>query len=151
MAFVEDHSVTLIIASETRLLMNLRDDKPGIWEPDRWSFIGGHVESNESLMDTLRREVEEEIGFELELGGPCVLEPVCSYIYEPVGTLTTVFLYEHDYLWQEDLSCNEGVELKWCDVPDILSGKILSLKTGRGHLVAPDHVEVLRRYLKCLP
>ncbi|MCX4869742.1 NUDIX domain-containing protein [Streptomyces sp. NBC_01369] len=33
--------------------------------PDCWDIVGGHVESGESLLDTLAREVEEETGWRL--------------------------------------------------------------------------------------
>ncbi len=49
-----------------RLIIYLRDDKPGIPFPNHWDLIGGHVEEGETPEQALVREVKEEIGIDLE-------------------------------------------------------------------------------------
>jgi len=49
-----------------RLLIYLRDNKPGIPFPNHWDFFGGHLESGETPDQALVREVEEELGLALK-------------------------------------------------------------------------------------
>ena len=45
-----------------RYLLQLRDNKPGIFFPGHWGAFGGGVESGEQSVNALRRELEEELG-----------------------------------------------------------------------------------------
>ena len=48
--------------AQGRVLMQLRDDRPGIVQPAHWSFFGGGVEAGETPRDAARREFAEETG-----------------------------------------------------------------------------------------
>ncbi|MDX3224882.1 NUDIX hydrolase [Streptomyces sp. ME19-01-6] len=43
-------------------LLHLRDNIPGICHPGTWSFIGGGREGDETLEETIARELHEEAG-----------------------------------------------------------------------------------------
>ena len=51
------------IVHEGRLLMIQRATEPSKGE---WSFPGGHVELGETVLEAIRREVQEEVGLEIE-------------------------------------------------------------------------------------
>ncbi len=55
----------LLFDREGRLLIYLRDDKPGIPFPNHWDLFGGHLENGETPEQALVREVKEELGIEL--------------------------------------------------------------------------------------
>jgi 8-oxo-dGTP pyrophosphatase MutT (NUDIX family) len=58
-----DAAVALIVVGDDeRYLMQLRDDKPGIFYPGHWGVFGGAVDHGESPERTLRRELREELG-----------------------------------------------------------------------------------------
>lgn len=50
-----------IVTHNHKVLLFLRDNKPTIPDPDKWSLIGGHVEEGETFDEGLLREIEEEI------------------------------------------------------------------------------------------
>lgn len=55
-------AAALILTPEGRYLMQLRDDIPGIWFPGHWGLFGGAVESHETPLEAIHRELEEELG-----------------------------------------------------------------------------------------
>src|ERR1700675_4537389 len=60
-----DAVAALLIHEDSRYIMQLRDSKPGIFYPGHWGCFGGAVEPGEVPVDALRRELREEIEFEM--------------------------------------------------------------------------------------
>jgi len=147
MTFFQKNSVTVIVIRDGKVLVNLRDDIEEIWAPDQWSFIGGHVEEGETLQNALIREVREETG---QCLNPDSLHTLCTYRYDAVGVVTTMFFYRA-YNWEfTSVECNEGREMKWVHLDEIIACNISSEVTGRYHRVADDHVYVAREFRKWL-
>jgi 8-oxo-dGTP pyrophosphatase MutT (NUDIX family) len=48
-----------------RYLLQLRDDVESIWYPGHWGCFGGAVEPGEDPTTALRRELREELGYEI--------------------------------------------------------------------------------------
>jgi 8-oxo-dGTP pyrophosphatase MutT (NUDIX family) len=61
-----DAVVAVIRLEDGRYLMQLRDDKPGIFYPDHWGLFGGAVDEGEEPVEALRRELREELSLEAE-------------------------------------------------------------------------------------
>jgi 8-oxo-dGTP pyrophosphatase MutT (NUDIX family) len=57
-----DAVAALITVGEGNYLLQMRDQKAGIFYPGYWGLFGGAVDSGESPDQTLRRELEEELG-----------------------------------------------------------------------------------------
>ncbi|HRN17449.1 MAG TPA: NUDIX domain-containing protein [Trueperaceae bacterium] len=53
----------VLLHPDGRVLMQLRDDKPGIESPGQWSLFGGGLDEGETPEEGMLREVEEEIRF----------------------------------------------------------------------------------------
>lgn len=51
----------ILLAPDGRYLMQLRDDKPGVWDPGSWGCFGGSIDEGESAEEALRRELTEEL------------------------------------------------------------------------------------------
>jgi 8-oxo-dGTP pyrophosphatase MutT (NUDIX family) len=54
--------VGAILIHRRKFLLQLRDDKPFIANPNMWGLVGGGIEESESPEEAMRRECEEEIG-----------------------------------------------------------------------------------------
>lgn len=62
---MEFHGVKVAILVGDKLLMQLRDDKPGLFNANMWDFPGGGREGNETPEECALREIEEEFGLVL--------------------------------------------------------------------------------------
>jgi 8-oxo-dGTP diphosphatase len=58
--------VKVFIKNSNKFLFQLRDNKPNIPNPNKWSLFGGGIEKNESPEEALKREVLEEIGITID-------------------------------------------------------------------------------------
>jgi 8-oxo-dGTP pyrophosphatase MutT (NUDIX family) len=58
-----EFSCVVIIDSQSRFLLQQRDDIPGILHPGKIGLFGGHCESGETPLQCAVREVHEEIGY----------------------------------------------------------------------------------------
>jgi 8-oxo-dGTP pyrophosphatase MutT (NUDIX family) len=55
----------LIVLDDGRYVMQLRDSVPNIFYPDHWGCFGGAVDEGENPIQALRRELREELEFEV--------------------------------------------------------------------------------------
>ncbi len=55
----------LLVSTDGRLLLQLRDNLPHVTDPGKISLFGGRREDNETYLDCVVREVHEEIGYYL--------------------------------------------------------------------------------------
>lgn len=62
---MSDAVAAVIRRSDGRFLMQLRDHRPDIWYPGAWGCFGGALDAHESPVEALRRELREELEFEL--------------------------------------------------------------------------------------
>jgi len=69
-------AAAILIGTCGRLLLQQRDDVPGILYPGRIGLFGGHREDRETFLDCVRREVHEEIGYLLPYDA---FEPLVKY------------------------------------------------------------------------
>jgi 8-oxo-dGTP diphosphatase len=55
--------VGAFIIHNAKFLLQLRDDKPNIANPNRWGFVGGGIDEGEEPLEAMKRECKEEIDF----------------------------------------------------------------------------------------
>ncbi|MFC1651951.1 NUDIX domain-containing protein [Patescibacteria group bacterium] len=57
----------IFIKNETlnKYLFVLRDNKPNIPQPNKWSLFGGGIENGESPIEAVKRELSEEINIDV--------------------------------------------------------------------------------------
>ncbi|MEO5662540.1 MAG: NUDIX hydrolase [Nocardioides sp.] len=97
------------------LLLQERDEHPRI-DPDTWGLAGGHVEPGEDFETAAHRELEEETGVRLEVGG---LELFGEFMVDHRRAYGTwdrmrVFVAATD-LTDADIECHEGRQIVFVD------------------------------------
>jgi 8-oxo-dGTP diphosphatase len=70
----------LIVDRQGKCLMQLRDNIPNITFPGYWSLFGGAVENEETPINGIRRELDEELSFLSQ-----TLDLVLSYSYSLIN------------------------------------------------------------------
>ncbi len=79
-------SKIILINPKKEILLYLRDNKPTISHPDYWDFIGGEGEKGETSLQTIQREIKEEINSRVS-----EIKILNSEIYNPLNTNVTFF------------------------------------------------------------
>jgi len=59
----ENASCAIIIDKNENIILQKRDNKRNIFFPDHWGLFGGAKKKNEKYINTLKRELNEELGF----------------------------------------------------------------------------------------
>lgn len=54
-------AAAILISADGRYLLQHRDSRPDIWDPDRWGLFGGAIDAGESPETALARELQEEL------------------------------------------------------------------------------------------
>ena len=67
MAPVPRFACIVLVDTRGRLLLQERDEHP-VYDPEKWAFVGGHVEDGEDPETAAYRELAEETGIELAPG-----------------------------------------------------------------------------------
>lgn len=75
-------AAAVIVLDDGRYLLQLRDNKEGVFFPGHWGLFGGGVEEGEQPVDALRRELKEELGLTVD-----ELQPLTRFEFDltPMG------------------------------------------------------------------
>jgi 8-oxo-dGTP diphosphatase len=96
----------IFLNSKNEVLLLLRDNKPGIQYPNMWDIPGGMVEENETPEQTVRREMEEEMGIndlgEIKLFNVFTSENLTDYIFSKRMDIIP-----------EEINLHEGQKIKY--------------------------------------
>ena len=72
--------VAIIINAKDGVLMGKKVERPGHFLSNQWHIPGGKVDEGEDVEETLKREMLEELGVDLE-----IVELLCDYPVEVKG------------------------------------------------------------------
>ncbi len=110
-----------------QVLLQQRDDNPAIRYPGHWALFGGTIEDAEVPADAVAREVQEEIGFELETFGLFrEFEQNNKREFAFVGNITANL---------DELSLSEGQGMNFFNPSELMN-----------LLIRPDDRETLEEY-----
>ena len=106
--------VAIALLDKNKVLMQLRDNKSNIYEPNKWNLPGGKCKIGESLDQAIRREFKEETG----------------YVLKNPKKINTLFMsYEKgDYNWhifteefddKQEIRCYEGQKMEFLTLEEL--------------------------------
>jgi 8-oxo-dGTP pyrophosphatase MutT (NUDIX family) len=116
-----DAVAALLVHEDGRYIMQLRDQKEGIFYPGHWGCFGGAVEQGEDTLHAMRRELKEELEFE-----PTSLRRFTRFDFDfaPLGHPKVYRLYYEivvsDVAFKR-LVLHEGAAVRAFDGKDLLS------------------------------
>ena len=134
------HVAIAILYQKNKFLMQLRDNIPGILYPGYWGLFGGHIEPDETPDIAVKREILEEIGYNL----PSFVEFGC-YFDERV--VRHVF---HAPLLVElnQLVLNEGWDMGLLTLEDINQGNCYSENAGEVRPLGNVHQRIILDFIE---
>ncbi|WP_066384789.1 NUDIX hydrolase [Anabaena sp. CA = ATCC 33047] len=134
------HVAIAILYQDNKFLMQLRDNIPNIPYPGHWALFGGHIEPGETPDIAVKREILEEIGYNL----PPFFEFGC---YPDERVVRHVFhaplLVEFD-----QLELNEGWDMAMLTPADISKGKFYSPQAGEARPLGSVAQKILLDFIR---
>ncbi|MEB3830411.1 NUDIX hydrolase [Phormidium sp. CCY1219] len=134
------HVALAILYREGQFLLQLRDNIPGIVYPGYWGLFGGHLEPGETPEMTLKRELQEEIGYlppqVWEFGSYQTPEVVRHVFHAPL----TVGL--------DELVLNEGWDMGLWTPEDIRRGDRYSEKADEVRPLGGPHQQIFLQFIE---
>ena len=91
------------------LLMQLRDEKPGLPYAGMWSIPSGHVEAEESAEECARREMREETGYRCGH----LVRLVTMTDRDDTDTDYKLTIFREFYDGRQKLKCREGQAIRF--------------------------------------
>jgi 8-oxo-dGTP pyrophosphatase MutT (NUDIX family) len=128
-----------ILHQEGQFLLQLRDNIPGIVYPGYWGLFGGHLEPGELPIETLRRELQEEITYEAKQ----VSEFWCFETPEVVRHVFNVPLTVDI----SELVLHEGWDMGLWTPEDIRRGSRYSEKAGEVRPLGEPHQQIFLKFM----
>ncbi len=129
-----------ILYCEGKFLMQLRDNIPGIRYPGHWGFFGGHLETGETPLEGVKRELLEEISYtppSLSLFDRRIEVEVIRYIYHAPLTVG-----------KEQLVLGEGWDFDFLTIEDIHRGNCYSKKADQVLPLGLPHQKILLNFIE---
>lgn len=102
---MEEKSVIAVVNNNGSILLGKKIDAPDEFLSGQWHIPGGKIESGESLLDGLKREIKEEAGIDV-----AVTKHLCTFT-TPKGTL--VEWYECQTSTLDVHAGSDLIDVKW--------------------------------------
>lgn len=128
-----------ILYQQGKLLLQLRDDLPEIMYPGHWGLFGGHLEPGETPEEGLKREVLEEINYQ-------VSHPIKLGIYADEKVVRHVY-YAPLTESVEHLILREGADMALVSPVEIEKGFALSPKLQEIRPLGQIHKKILLDFI----
>jgi len=105
--------VAALMRRQGKLLVGKRPEGASL--ANAWEFPGGKMELGESPEEALRRELQEELGIQADIGP---LKFVASHTYGRTGIL---FLFYEVKYWKGEIKVQQHTDLRWVSPKELTS------------------------------
>ncbi len=123
-SFIPSNAVACILTLNRKYIVQLRDDKPGIFFPAFWSLFGGQIETNEKPENALKREIYEELNLKINNNLKYFTSLNYDYSFYGMGHFyRKYYTYEIDKQTYSKLQLNEGQSFDKFDAISLLTKK----------------------------
>ncbi len=102
-------SSVLLVDDRGWVLLQERDEHPVI-DPEKWGFVGGHLDEGEDYLAGAYRELEEETGLHLDGGLELFGEFSVRHAHSDSDDAFQLFAMRTD-LTDADIECHEGRQI----------------------------------------
>ncbi len=124
-----------IIYQGDSFLLQLRDNIPTIAYPNHWGLFGGHLELDETPEQALKRELLEEINYQ-------VANPT-EFRIDHESNIIRYLYYTPLTVKMEQLVLQEGADLALVPLDTIRQGQCYCPKTEEFHPIGQIHQKIL--------
>ncbi|MGQ9643519.1 MAG: NUDIX hydrolase, partial [Ignavibacterium sp.] len=107
----------IIINSNNKILLLLRDDVPNIPFPNKWDIPGGRIEEGETPDIAVRREMKEELGLDN-------LNEIKLFRIYKNENLTDFIFWKRLDLNTNEITLNEGQKIQYFSLDEIRKMKL---------------------------
>jgi 8-oxo-dGTP diphosphatase len=116
---VQRFSSVVLVDARGWVLLQERDEYPAI-DPDKWGFVGGHLDEGEEFLAGGYRELAEETGIRLQEGLQLFGQFTVHHEHTDSDDEFQLFAMRAD-LSDDDVECHEGRQIVFVD-PDRVPG-----------------------------
>ncbi|MBD2439079.1 NUDIX hydrolase [Nostoc sp. FACHB-110] len=128
-----------ILYQDNKYLMQLRDNIPTIAAAGCWGLFGGHIEPGETPKIAVKREVQEEIGYDLP--------EFTEFGYYPDQKVIRHVFQAPLLVDLNQLVLNEGWDMGLLTAEDIRSGGCYSAIAGEVRPLGPMHQTIMLDFI----
>lgn len=111
----------IVIRKDGAVLLQHRDDTPGVFYPDHWCYPGGVVEKDENFEEAARRELFEETGYKAEVLHPLNVSPYARTDGVTMNPHPFWTLFDE----KQEIVCREGKEIVFVHSTDLAGKKFI--------------------------
>ncbi|MDQ3077081.1 MAG: NUDIX domain-containing protein [bacterium] len=126
--------VGIILIHKDKFLLQHRDDKQGISNPNKWGLVGGGVDEGETPEEAIKRECSEEIG---------VIPRNITYIGQTIDNKFRFYAYLDDDE-VDTLRLGEGQEIRFFAPEEVLSINL----TPRVEMFFKTYSKAVQKFVK---
>ena len=103
----------IVLERRGKYLLQLRDDKAPT-NPNKWSLFGGGIEKNETPINCIIREIQEELGVLLD-------KDKLNFLIKIKYSNDDCYIYRTKFNYSlKDLKLNEGADMKFFSKEEIM-------------------------------